>query len=309
MVANTINKRFISRILNSKELLVKSELTRLASLSDDEIEYMESKWAKADLKRRRKIISHLVDLSQQHYALDFSKIYQFCLKEKDAKIRADSIIALAEEEDPFLIDSFVSLLQKDNSVEVQSASATALGKLSMQGELGKISEKNTDTIYNALLDVLDDKTESTAVRASALEAIAPLNKPRVKGLIEEAYHSKEEAIKISAIRAMGLNCNRMWLTALVEELQSDNEVERYEAVKACGELAEEDTVLYLIELVEDESPRVSEAAIKAIGEIGGEEAKELLLTLTSNQDDRIRNAAKLALQELELCEDPLSTNF
>jgi HEAT repeat protein len=302
-------KKFISRILNSDELLVKSELTRLSSLTNQEIEYLENSWLKADLKRRRKIISYLTELTRQHFSLDFTEIYHFCLKEKDAKIKAEAITALAEEENPLLIRNFVSLLKEDSSKEVRIASAAALGKLSMLGELGNISSKNTTAVYNALLDVLDDKTENSIIRASALEAIAPLNKPRVKGLIEEAYHSKEEVLKISAIRAMGLNCNRMWLTALIEELQSDDEILRYEAVEACGELGEEDAILYLIELIEDENPRISEAAIKSIGEIGGEEAKEILIRLTANPKAKIRQAAEQVLQELAFCEDPLSMNF
>lgn len=302
-------RKFISRILDAEELLVKSDLTRLSSLNKEEIEYLEKKWQKADLKRRRQIISHLVELTLKHFSLDFTEIYRFCLREKDAKIRAESITALADEENPLLINNFVSILKEDSSKEVRIASATALGKLSLLGELGNISEKNTDTVYNALLDVLDEKKENASIRASALEAIAPLNKPRVKGLIEEAYHSKEEVMKISAIRAMGLNCNRMWLTALIDELQNDDDKLRYEAAKACGELGEEDGALYLIDLIEDENPRIIEASIRAIGEIGGKEAKEILTRLTGNPKPRIRHAAEKALQELEFCEDPLSTNF
>ena len=302
-------RKFISRILNSEESLAKSDLTRLSSLNTDEIKYLEKKWQEADLTRRRQIISYLVELTLKHFTLDFTEIYQFCLREKDAKIRAESIIALAEEENPLFINKFVSILKKDSSKEVRLASTAALGKLSMQGELGNISEKKTDIVYNALLDVLDEKQENSSVRASALEAIAPLSKPRVKGLIEEAYHSEEEVLKISAIRAMGINCNRMWLTALIEELQSEDDKLRYEAAKACGELGEEDAVLYLIDLIEDENPRIMEAAIMSMGEIGGEEAKEILNRLLNNPKSKIRLAAEKALQELEFCEDPLSMNF
>jgi HEAT repeat protein len=302
-------KKFISRILNSEESVTKSDLTRLSALPSTEIDYLEKKWQKADLQRRRQIISYLVELTLKHFTLDFTEIYRFCLREKDAKIRAESIIALAEEENPLFIDNFINVLKEDSSREVRLASTAALGKLSMQGELGKISKKNTDIVYNALLDILDEKQENSSVRASALEAIAPLSKPRVKGLIEEAYHSEEKVLKISAIRAMGLNCNRMWLTALIDELQNNDDKLRYEAAKACGELGEEDAVLYLIDLVEDENPRIVEAAIMSIGEIGGEEAREILNRLTDNPKPKIRHVAKQALQELEFCEDPLSTNF
>lgn len=310
MTAESISiKKYISRILDATTPLVKSDLEQLTSLGKDELKYLDEHWNKGDIKRRRQIMSNLFDLSQKHLALDFRPIFVFGLDDPDAKIRERSVAGLADEEDASLIGVLTRMLHKDSSADVRTASAAALGKLALQGELGKIPAAKTDAVYNALLETLDSKSEKTAVKTSALEAIATLNMPRVKGLIERAYHSTELEYKISAIKAMGLNCNRMWLTALLEEIKNSNDAIRYAAVKALGELGEEDAVLYLMELVEDPNPKIQEAAIESLGEIGGDEAKQLLTMLTSNSQQRIRHAAKLALQELEFCEDPLSTNF
>ena len=309
MKTETSNKQYIKQIIDSSELLVKSELMRLASLDNDEFAFLKNNWDKAEVKRRRKIVANLQELSQKHANLDFSRLFDFWLDDADARVRSEAINGLIDDEDPGLVERFIGLLHRDNSAEVRAAAAVALGKLALQGELGKLSPEKTDTVYQALLQTLDKKTESVKVKAVALPAIAPLNLPRVKGLIEGAYHSDNLELKISAIRAMGLNCNRTWLTALLEELHNDSPEIRLAAVASLGELAEEDAVLYLMEMVEDEFPRIQEAAIKAICEIGGKEARQLLNMLLDAPQSKIRRAARLALEDIDFCKNPPSMNF
>jgi HEAT repeat protein len=309
MKTETSNKQYLKQIIDSGELLIKSELIRLASLDNDEFDFLKNNWDKAEVKRRRKIVVDVQELSQEHASLDFSRLFDFWLDDADAGVRAEAVKSLIDEEDPFLTERFIGLLHGDSSAGVRAAAAAALGKLALQGELGKLSSEKTNVVYQALLQTLDKKTESVKVKAAALPAIAPLNLPRVKGLIEGAYHSDNPELKISAIQAMGLNCNRTWLNALLEELPSDDPEIRLAAVAALGELLEEDAVLHLIEMVKDEFPRIQEAAIKAIGDIGGKEARQLLTMLLDDPQSRIRRAARLALQEIDFCENPLPTNF
>jgi HEAT repeat protein len=301
-------KKYISEILDENKLLIKSDLSRLTALGTEDLRFLESGWKAADLKRRRKITADLRDLTMKNMALDFSRIFSFCIADPDAKVRAEAVAALGEEEDENLAPTFARLISEDTSSEVRTATATSLGKLAMQGELGKISEQKTEAVYVALLAALDKEGESLKVKNAALEAIAPLSKPRVRGLIEQAYHSENPDTRVSAITAMGLNCNRMWLTALTDELHNDNDNFRLAAVRALGELAEEDGVLFLVDMLQDENPDIQIEAVKAIGEIGGDEAKDILNALLKDPDQRIRKAAKTALKVLEFCEDPLSLN-
>ena len=157
-----------------------------------------------------------------------------------------------------------------------------------------------------MLEVLENKTETAEVKRRALEAIAPLNLPRVKEFIEETYRSNDVKLKASSIYAMGRNCDSIWLFSLLTELNSDEAEIRYEAANACGELGAEEAVPSLIMLTKDEDAQVQEVAIKALGEIGGEEAKQVLQKLVKNPQPRIRQTAKSALKELLFCEDPLS---
>ena len=301
-------KKYIGQVLDAAKPLVKSDLSRLSGLADGDLEFLKQGWKDTEVKQRRKIVSELRELTMKNLSLDFSRIFLFCISDPDAKVRAEAILGIGEEEDENLTSAFIGVLENDGSAEARAASASALGRLVMQGELGKISEQKTEMVYHALLAALDKQGEAMKVKNAALEAIAPLSKPRVRGLIEQAYHSDNADTRISAITAMGLNCNRMWLPALTEELHSEGDDFRLAAVMALGELAEEDAVLYLIDVVQDENPKIQEQAILAMGEIGGEEARNILNALVKDPDQHIRRTAKTALKVLESCEGPLSLN-
>lgn len=302
-------KKYIASILDHNELLTKSELNHLSNLTSSDLEFLEQFWVKTDTERRRQIILNLVKLGQSNFKLNFSDIFFFCLHDPDPEVRANAIVGLEEEEDYHYVSPLVHLLAGDSSVEVREAAARALGKFALLGEIGKLPAASTEKVYNALLEVLDNKSTSTKMRCLALEAIAPLNLPRVKSLIEDAYHSNDIELKASAIRSIGRNCNLSWLTDLLNELGSKDAEVRYESVNSIGEIGSEEALPGLIRLLEDGDTRLQEAAIKALGEIGGEEARQTLNKLTRNPQQQIRKAAKSALKELDLCDDPLSPSL
>ncbi len=301
-------KQQITRILDHDDLLIKSELVHLSDLSGEELEFVKQAWMKANVERRRQIISHLIQIGQTNFKLDFSNIFLFCLSDPDQKVRAQAIAGLVEEENGIYVSPLVRLLREDSSAEIREAAATALGKFAMLSELGKLSTSRTNEVYTALLEVLENTSESVNIKGLALEAIAPLNVPRVRELIEEIYHSNEVKLKDRAIRAMGRNCDPQWLTVLQHEFDSTDPNTRYEAVNACGELGAEEAVPDLLKLIEDKDVRIQEAAITALGEIGGTEARQALDILTKNPKKRISRAAKSALEEIDFCEDPLFMN-
>ncbi len=51
MPKNISNKQFISQMLDSEEIIRKSELVRLSMLDEDEHKYLEEKWSHADIAR------------------------------------------------------------------------------------------------------------------------------------------------------------------------------------------------------------------------------------------------------------------
>jgi HEAT repeat protein len=302
------NKKYIIEILDKHQLLIKSDLNRLSLINSDELAFLEQRWPFADVKRRRKIIENLVKLGYDNATLNFGRIFSFCLDDNDAQIRIRAIEGLAEDEDTSIISSLKGMLHDDDSFEVRDAAAAALGKFAVLGELGKISNRKIDDVFNGLLTVIEKQHELAKVKSSALEAIAAFNVPRVRNLIEESYYSDDLALKTSAIKAMGVNCNLEWLELLEKELNSDDSEIRYTAVKSIGELGSEDAIPYLLEIIDDEDIRIQEAVIKAMGEIGGEEARRILNSLLLDPEQHIRQAAKSALKEIDFCEDPLSSS-
>jgi HEAT repeat protein len=295
----------ISEIFDSSKPVASSKLVYLSDLGSEELKFLGEVWVNSDAARRQQVISQLVHLSEVDFKLDFSGIFVFCLSDPDEAIRMQAATGLDGEENYLLITPLLRTLEEDDSAEVRAAAAVAIGKFALLGELGKIPTYYKDKIYTALLEVLENRVEVVGVRRRALEAVSPFNLPRVKEFIEQAYHTDDVKLKTSAIYAMGRNCDFMWLTTLVTELNSSESEIRYEAANACGELGAEEAVPHLLKLIEDEDHQVQEAAIAALGQIGGEQAKQTLNKLAKSPQPRIRQAAKSALEEIHFCEDPL----
>jgi HEAT repeat protein len=299
----------ISGLLSSDRPVTSSELLCLSGLGREELKFFELKWAEVSPARKCEIISHLVHLSETDFGLDFTAVFVCCLNDADEVVRLRAIQGLEGEDNYLLIAPLVRCLKQDSSVRVREAAATALGSFAMLAERGKMSPHYTDMVYEALLDVLNDEQEPVQVRRRALEAISPFSQPRVKELIERAYREGGAEFKLSAIYAMGRNCDLVWLDYLLDELESDDAAVRYEAANACAELGAEEAVPQLLRLVEDTDTQVQEAAIRALGEIGGGDAKRALTRLLRSQEPRIRQAAEAALEELRLNEEPLSQSL
>jgi HEAT repeat protein len=296
----------IAEISDSGKSVNRAKLIYLSALNSEELEFLAETWTKTDLGRRQEIISQLVHLSEDDFKLDFSGVFVLFLSDPDETIRAQAVAGLDGEDNYLLIKPLVRALKEDSSAKVRAAAATALGKFALQGELGNISGSYREKVYNSLLEVLDNKTELTEVKHRALEAIAPFGLPRVKELIEAAYHTDDIKLRASSVYAMGRNCDLAWLPTLLAELNSQEAAIRYQAAVACGELGSEEAVPHLVETIENEDQQVQEAAIIALGEIGSEQAEQALDKLTKSTQPGIRDAAKSALKEIQHCEDPLS---
>jgi HEAT repeat protein len=299
-------KEYIADILDANQPLALFKLPHLSNLNESDLNFLKQSWGNSTEERRRQVVSQLVQLSQTNFRVNFSDIFFFFLHDKDARVRADAITGLADEEDYRHISPLVHMIKEDSSTEVKKTAVIALGKFAVLGEVGKLSATSIKEVCYALLAVLDDTSAGDEMHCLALEAVAPLNMPQVKERIEKAYRSSDVNMKTCAVRAMGRNCDEMWFATLLRALGSKNTAIRYESTVALGELGSEEALPYLIKLSEDEDTRIQEAAIKGIGEIGGEEARQALNNLSKSSEQRIRNAAKLALKQLHFYDDTLT---
>jgi HEAT repeat protein len=292
-------EEIIASLSDPDKSLVNSSLAQLSSLSPEELKPLDEAWETIEPKRRRQIISRLVELTEENIELNFDSIFKSRLKDTDDEVRSTAIEGLWESEETSLIEPLINLLEEDSSEKVQAVAATALGKFALLAELKKLRSSHKSKISRALLTIIDDESKPLKVKRRALEAAAPLSLPRMKQAIMEAYQSNNPELKISALFAMGRNCNRSWLPILLKELTSTDAEIRYEAAGACGELGEKEAIPYLIELVSDPDVEVQMAAIKALGKIGASEAKGCLEQCLDNPNEIVRQAAEQALYELE----------
>ena len=286
--------------------LLNSSLAELSNLSPAEMGLFERVWAQIEPRRRHQIVYRLVELARDNVEFNFVIIFKACLKDDNADVRGEAIEGLWENEETSLIEPLVDLLEQDSSDEVQATAAIALGKFGMLAEHQKLRPHYKDRLAEVLLAAIGDETKPIEVRRRALESAAPLSLPEVKEAIIATYQSNNESLRVSAIYAMGKNCDSSWLSILLEELNNVEAELRYEAVGACGELEEEEAVPYIIELINDPYIDVQLAAIQTLGKIGSAEAKDCLKQCLDNTSEAICQATEQALQELEVGEDRLS---
>jgi HEAT repeat protein len=299
----------LEHLVTRDHSLTSPELADLSNLNPEEVNLLNKAWGAIDIDRQRRIMYQLVEFAENNVKLDFEIIFRSRLSDQDAEVRSKAIQGLWESEDTSLIKLLMNLLERDSSEKVQIEAAKALGNFVILVELKRLRDSYKYKIEHVLLNVTNDKSRPIEVRCHALEAVAPLSLPEVRRAITKAYQSHNPKLKISAIYAMGKNCDPSWLAVLVKELTSvDNEV-RYEACVACGELGEAEAVPYLMELVDDTDTEIQLVTIKALGNIGGTDVEEFLKQCLNDSSELLRKAAKKALDKMGLEEDPFSLSF
>ncbi len=207
------------------------------------------------------------------------------------------------------IDKLLTLLQNDSDSNVRARAASALGKFAFMAEMDELPPRRAKKLTAALLDAVNGNQDDIEVRCRALEAIGVSSLPEVKKAISEAYQSGISLLRLSAIYAMGQNCDPVWLSTLLQELRNENPAARYEAAVACGEIEEQEAVPHLIALVKDPDHEVRLATVDALGKIGGSQAKKALQECLEGTDPGLRSAALDALKYLEMQEDPISFTY
>jgi len=311
-----INRDFLSIPITLDEVLesldasaVTPPATHLAELSDispENLKLFVKTWDRLPDIKRQTIISRLAEMAEDHFEFNFDAIFRAGLDDTDADVRLESINGLWENQQDWLEEKLVRIIQDDPAEVVRISAAGALERFCLTAELNEAFPEHKNRLAGQLLSVFNDTDELTDIRRRALEAAAPLNLPAVRAAIDSAYRSSDMDLKLSAVYAMGANCNPSWLPVLLSEMESSNAELRYEAACACGEMNEEEAVPYLVRLTGDEDSDVQAAAVAALGKIGGQEARQALLALLDQSDPLLREAARTAISQLEIFQDPFS---
>ncbi|UCG54588.1 MAG: HEAT repeat domain-containing protein, partial [Dehalococcoidia bacterium] len=245
-------EQIIKDLADSDQPILNVRLAELSDLNLRQLKTLRNIWQGIEVRRRRQIVHRLSELAEDDVCLSFDSIFKYNLKDEDEEVRVTAIEALWENEGVSMIEPLINLMNDDSSQKVQAASALALGRFTLLAERRGISQDYAARLSRSLLAIYVDCNRVIDVRRRALEAVAPLSLPLVEQAITDAYYDGNPLLKISAIYAMGKNCNPRWLPILISDFTAKNSEIRYEVATACGEIGEQEAVAYLIKLIDDD---------------------------------------------------------
>lgn len=276
----------------------------LSGLTETERGRLGPVWHELGTGYRRKVLEDLTRFAEANIEMDYRQVGLLGLTDTDYGVRTRAIDLLWEDESLELMTQLIHMATEDAQPEVRAASATALGRFILAGEVGDLPEDETAIAQQAVIGILQNPKELVEVQRRALEAIANCSHPIVKGAIREAYNSPEQAMRVSAVYAMGRTCDERWHDVVLDELESDDAEMRYEAARAAGELELMDAVPKLARLLLEEDREILAVTVTALGEIGGKEAVRILEALVEKaedeEDDDLLQAAEDALGNASL---------
>ena len=304
-MAATSVEALIEELVAPSAPLQPEHLRVLSDLNQHDAAIVQRDWPLIPTDRRRAVSAYLVELAEDDLTLHLGRILRIALDDEDPEVRRDAIRGLWEEISVDLAGPLMHMLGHDPAIRVREIAAETLGAYVLAGELDEFDATLAFRIGEALLAVLTDERAPLDVRRRALESMAYSGEAGVRQLIEDAYYSPEEVMRVSALVAMGRSGDVRWRGLVRAELQNPSPNMRLEAATACGELDAKASVNELIGLLnEDEQQPVRIAAIGALGQIGGKTAREALQAMRESDDPAEVEAADLALEELIFFADP-----
>ena len=295
----------VQEILDPFARVAAGHFTQLSDLDAPSTDQVVNALRAVSFERRRVLISTMTELAEENVDLNFIPIFRQCLDDEDGEVRETAIKGLWECEDRWLIEPLLARMRSDAEEGVRIAAAQAMGRFALLAEFGKLLERDGEKIARSLLELIDGEGETSQdVRRRAIEAIAPINTPRVRDVIRDGYESADDQVKASALYAMGRNGDPVCISYVLQELDSDEPALRYEAVGAAGRLGDETLLPALVRLIDDDSSEVLGAVITAISAIGTPTAQRVLRRLLKHSDDRVRELALDAIESMQQFEAP-----
>jgi HEAT repeat protein len=271
----------------------------LSDLTVQDVEIVRQQWPLVDVARRRSVVNDLTEAAQEDIDLQLGRFLRVAMGDSDAEVRRAAIRGLWDDVAVDLVGPMVQALQNDVDESVRAAAATALGGYILAGELDELDAALAMRAEQALLAVLNNEEEPLEVRRRALESIAYSSEAGVRQLIEDGYYDSNEAMRVSAVFAMGRSADVRWRGLVRAELQSPSAEMRAEAAIASGELGAKSAAMDVLELLQDADEDVRLAAIVALGRIGGEVAQDALETMMLSDNPLEAEAAEVALEEMQ----------
>ena len=134
----------------------------------------------------------------------------------------------------------------------------------------------------------------------------------INTLIKDAFFSDNIRVKSSAIRAMGISSNPIWLSLILSDLDDVYPSITVSSIEAVGMLGDGDYANWLMKYLSDEDVDIQIAAVKSLAIIGNEVARGAILQFVDelqeseeDLDDDLLAAINVAIQAMDFDEAPL----
>lgn len=264
----------LDALLDEDHVLDPRYLYRLSDLGPQEVKRLKEIWPSISEQRRRSLLEDLEELTEVNTLLSFEMLFRFAIHDQDPQVRFYAIRAIEVFDTDDLIQTFLQVLEEDESVDVRAVTASVLGKYVYRGEIDEIPKEEQRQIEETLLAVLNSD-EPSRVRRRALEAVSYSPRAEVHEQIAAAYQRESEAWLASALFAMGRSYDHRYDEKVCSKILHPSPKVRAEAVRASGELILEEAVPDILDLLDDVS-QVRRAAIWALSQIGGEGVAEAI---------------------------------
>jgi HEAT repeat protein len=275
-------------------------LRALSDLTTKQVEEFKQGWPDVPADKRLQTLQALGEMSEETFELNINAVSRAALDDPEPAVRAAAIRNLWEDQNADLIDPLLEFLTNDEAEEVRTAAATALGIYLYLAEMEEISEEDGHRIEEALLSTYHGQ-DTVDVRRRALESLGFLPTPEVATVIDDAYESDEELMKVSALFAMGRSLDsERWAETVASDLNHADPQIRFEAVRAAGELQLEETISTLGLLLHDPQADVQEMAVWSLGEIGTEDSRRFLQDRLETADEELTELIEDALANADL---------
>ncbi|MFO8036009.1 MAG: HEAT repeat domain-containing protein [Anaerolineales bacterium] len=264
----------LDALLDDDHVLDPRYLYRLSDMGPQEVKRLKEIWPSISEQRRRSLLEDLEELTEANTLLSFELLFRFAIHDQDPQVRFYAIRAIEVFDTDDLIQTFLQVLEEDESVDVRAVTASVLGKYVYRGEIDEIPKDEQRQIEETLLAVLNSD-EPSRVRRRALEAVSYSPRAEVHEHIAAAYQRENEAWLASALFAMGRSYDHRYDEKVCSKILHPSPKVRAEAVRASGELILEEAVPDILDLLDDVS-QVRRAAIWALSQIGGEGVAEAI---------------------------------
>lgn len=284
-----------------------ARVARLSDLSREDGRVLARAWPDFPEATREAIVRRIDEVSEERLDVNFRRALRVALDDPSATVRQLAVAALWEEDSTDLLGRFEELLETDPSGDVRAQAAAALEPYTARAAAGDLPDAEAQRLRDLLLRATSPH-EPLLVQRRALEALGPLgSEPQIRDLITEFYESDEQALRCSAIYAMGRSLQPEWVPDILAELENDEAELRYEAARAAGTMGSQDALPGLLAAARDEDAEVRHAAVAAIGQIGGRGGARALERLADDADEADLELIESTLEDVNSLLDPFTS--